>query len=494
MKRLFTIAAALLGGMAVSAAGAADLPRLEQTPCWFDVPGGHEAQCAYLYVAEDRSGASGSEIRLPVARLMTPGQTVGNDPILFINGGPGGDAGLDAKSIEDWWWYVDNTAWMRKRDFILMDVRGTGLTRPNLNCPEMDRDSARSKSEQRGFAGWIEEMLQNSDDCRDRLLAEGRHLAAYNSKSAAEDIVDLMSAADIESMNIYGASYGTRIAFSLLRDHPEQVRSLVLESVLPPNADLVIQQQVGFGQVIAHVAAGCAADAACNAKYPDLEVRFRNRLEDLNRSPLDIEIFNPASRSKQNYPLIGVDIVDLLFDLMYGSESLRYLPTLLDSLSRGNEASLQSWFQTYRLRTAGPDTTSEGVYYAFACSEQVAYVDMKTAAAAAAEYSLYNDDGLVGFSDYLTCPRWPVPAVDASERQPVVSDKPVLLLSGEYDPVTPAAFAEMAAATLSQSYHFILPDAGHAPLSHSLCANEIADAFLDDPTQRPSAACLETSN
>ena len=197
----------------------------------------------------------------------------------------------------------------------------------------------------------------------------------------------------------------------------------------------MIQQQVGFGQVIAHIAADCAADSACNSKYPDLEVRFRSRLADLNRSPLYVEIFNPASRSRQSYPLIGVDIVDVLFDLMYGSEVLRYMPTLLDGLSRGNEASLQSWFQAYRLRTAGPDTTSEGAYYAFACAEQVAHVDMREAAAAAAQFSVYNDDGVVGFSDYLICPRWPMPAVDESELHAVISDKPVLLLSGEYDPV-----------------------------------------------------------
>jgi len=72
-------------------------------------------QCAYLYVAEDRGNAGSAEIRLPVARLKTPGQTIADDPVLFINGGPGGDAGLDAGSINSWWWYVDNSAWMRKR-------------------------------------------------------------------------------------------------------------------------------------------------------------------------------------------------------------------------------------------------------------------------------------------------------------------------------------------------------------------------------------------
>ena len=135
------------------------------------------------------------------------------------------------EASRSWWWYVDNSAWMRKRDFILMDVRGTGLAVPNLDCPEMDRGSAGADGESHGFAGWIDELLRNSDVCRDRLIGAGRQLAAYNSKSAAGDIVDLMTVAGIESMNIYGASYGTRIAFSLLRDHPQRVRSLVLEVV-----------------------------------------------------------------------------------------------------------------------------------------------------------------------------------------------------------------------------------------------------------------------
>jgi pimeloyl-ACP methyl ester carboxylesterase len=470
-----------------------ELPRLESTPCWFKIPGNHIAACAYLYVAENRADPRSAELRLPVARLQTPSQRIADDPILFINGGPGGDAGLDERGIKDWWWYVDNTAWMRKRDYILIDVRGTGLTKPNLNCPEME-DEGGGAADYGGFASWIDMMLRTSDACRDRLVGEGRQLAHYNSAAAAADIADYLAAAQIHSVNIYGASYGTRVAFSLLRDHPQRVRSMVLESVLPPDANLVLQQQTGFGEVVARIAEDCAADIACSRRYPDLEQRFRVRLDELNRKPVEIDVYNPRVRQRQSYEMSGGDVVDIIYNLLYGSEALRYMPTLLDAFSRGDRAMLQGWYQDYLSRSSGPDTSSEGVYYAFSCSEQVAYTDMRVAAAEAARYRTFNVDALIGLADYLICPRWPIPKAAPIERLPVRSDKPVLLLSGRLDPITPAAFGDRAAAYLSHAYHFVLPKAGHAPLTHSVCANDITEAFVDDPTHRPAASCLDAVN
>ena len=475
-------------------AEARDVPRLDKTSCWFDVPDGHQVDCAYLFVLENRSDPDSDVLRLPVVRLRTPGKTVGKDPVLFINGGPGADAGLDANGVDNWWWYVDNTPWMQKRDFILMDVRGTGLTAPNLNCREMDDDAEKPEEGYRGFAAWIDRMLRTSDACRDRLLKEGRQLGQYNSAAAAEDVADYLAVAGLDNINVYGASYGTRIAFSLLRDHPQRVRSMVLESVLPPDADLVLQQQTGFGEVIARISENCAADAVCNRKYPDLEARFRERLDQLNRIPVEVQIYDPKTRTKGPYALSGGDLVDVIFDLLYGSESLRYMPTLLDDFSRGDADLLQSWYQAYLAGNTGPDTTSEGVYYGFACAEQVPYTDIRAAASEAARYQLFNVDAVIGLADYLICPRWPIPKSADVERQPVRSDRPVLLLSGEYDPVTPAAFGDRAAAYLSHGYHFVLPRAGHSPLTHSTCANEIAESFLDDPSQRPPATCLDAMN
>jgi pimeloyl-ACP methyl ester carboxylesterase len=481
--------AAALAAASGAPAAAGDLPRLERTDCWFEVPDGHGADCAYLFVAEDRDDPATAELRLPVARLVTPGEAAADDPVLFINGGPGAAAGLDANGIETWWRYVEATGWMRRRDFILMDMRGMGLSSPNLNCPEIERQNGAN-----GFAEWIAELTRTADACRDRLLAEGRKLGAYNSASAARDIADYLRVGGIDAVNIYGASYGTRIAFSLMRDAPQRVRSLILESVLPPDAHLVLQQQTGFAEAMTAIARDCAEDSVCNGRYPHLEQQFLDRLSALNERPVAVEVFDPETSEFRRFDVVGVDLVDVIFDLLYGSEVLRYMPTLIDGLSHGDSAYLQTWVQRYLTRTSLSDTGSEGAYYGFACAEQVAHTDLGEAAGLAALHPLYNDEGIVGLSDYFICPRWPVPAASAIERQPVVSELPVLLLSGEYDPVTPPAFADRAAAHLPNGYHYVFPQAGHAPLTHSACANEIAEAFLDDPTQRPKADCLGAVN
>jgi pimeloyl-ACP methyl ester carboxylesterase len=136
---------------------------------------------------------------------------------------------------------------------------------------------------------------------------------------------------------------------------------------------------------------------------------------------------------------------------------------------------------------------SEGAYLGFVCSEEIPFTDPLALEAEAARYPGYNPGGIVGYHDMMMCPHWPVAAVAARERELVISDIPALLLSGELDPVTPPAFADHAALGLSNSFNFVIPGAGHTPLTHSPCANAIAEVLLNNPENRPAVACLTES-
>lgn len=464
-------------------------PRFEESDCWFETAA--DVICGYLVVSETRGAWHSAELRLPVVRIEPQAADAPADPILFINGGPGGSAGLDAESISGWIYEIETTPWMRKREMILMDLRGIGLATPSMNCPEMDALDFSTAYETDGDseAAW-NAVDAASSACRDRLLAEGRDFATYNSVTAARDIADLQQALKIEALNIYAASYGTRVALVLMRDHPAGLRSAVLESLVPTDADLLLQQQGGLPRVVEQVAARCNADQACAGRYPDLAGRFAERLQTLDAHPLEIEIIDPVEHKPTTIAVTGTVLQDLLLHALYGSDMLRFMPTFLNRLIVADAAELREWVQADSSSWYAADSIADGAGYGFTCAEQVPFSDWDQVQAEAARYPAYNGDSVIGSLDFSICDTWPIAAADQRERQPVASAVPTLLLSGELDPITPPSFAARAAAHLTAAFDVVLPNAGHAPLGHSPCANEIAEAFLDRPTSRPEAECL----
>ena len=73
---------------------------------------------------------------------------------------------------------------------------------------------------------------------------------------------------------------------------------------------------------------------------------------------------------------------------------------------------------------------------------------------------------------------WPKGELAPGFGEPVTSDKPVLLLSGELDPVTPPAWADDAKKTLSHSAHFTVPGVGHGASAVG-CVPKLISDFLD---------------
>jgi len=199
-----------------------DSPAIEWTPCWMELPDGfvegEDIECGYLLVPENRAKPGNTPtIELAFAIVYAPTEDVQPDPIIYLAGGPGGNAVAD---VESWL----EIPYLGDRDLILLDQRGTGYSLPSLNCPEVE-------------AG--EEEVEAGEDngteaCRDRLIDEGVDLQAYNSAENAADVADLRVALEYDEWNLYGISYGTRLALTVMRDHPEGVRSVIIDSVYPP--------------------------------------------------------------------------------------------------------------------------------------------------------------------------------------------------------------------------------------------------------------------
>lgn len=462
---------------------ASGVPRFESTTCWFAEPPGQDVECGYLVVLEDRSQADGKTIELAVARFKSVGSDPAPDPVVYLEGGPGGSP---LRSLIGQF-NVLFLPLLEDHDVILIDQRGTGYSQPALDCPEykdwtlsvLDQDLSAEESERLGNEALIE--------CHRRLASRGVNLAAYNSVESAADLNDLRLALGVAEWNLYGISYGTRLALTIMRDFSEGLRSVVIDSVVPLQSNLYTEIPANGARAFGVLFEACAADAACNADFPDLRAVFFDLVDRLNQSPVTFSIRLPSGVETKAL-LNGDGLMGVLFESLYATPILPYLPRMIYEAATGNfrlVAALQSAFLEQL------DDISFGMHYSVQCEEEVPFGTPDDLSAAVAKYPEY--DALAGPGIFDLCRVWDQPAVPPEENKPVSSDVPTLVLSGEFDPITPPSWAELAAQTLPRSFFFELPNAGHgASLTGGDCPSSLVVNFLNDPVSRPDAACLSS--
>lgn len=289
-------------------------PEIEWDDCPFMPPAGEvegeTMECGYLIVPQDRRNIDEGMIELAFAILYSENDLL-DDPVIYLEGGPGGSAlaGMDM--------WIESPL-RQDRDIILLDQRGTGYSFPRLYCYEYEGMDDDLDDEAREAA-----LLE----CLERLIDEGIDLTDYNSTGNAADVDDLRIALAYDEWNLYGISYGTRLALTIMRDFPEGVRSAVLDSTYPPMVDAYEEQAINTYRVFRLMFDDCAADAACNAAFPNLESRFWARVDSLNDSPAELPDDLGA--------LSGDDLIGMLFDLFYDTAALPYLPLMIDEIDRG---------------------------------------------------------------------------------------------------------------------------------------------------------------
>jgi len=262
-------------------------PIFRQAECPFVVPWNESITCGRLSVPENRNNQRSTTIGLFVAILHSRGPTT-QDPVLVLPGGPGGDALGDRETFYALGLHAN-------RDVILMDPRGTGASIPSLECIESEWPAVQS-----------EEVTDSYATCAARLQREGRDLNGYVADEIVADAADLARALGITRLNLYATSYGTRVALLLANRHPNLVRSMVLDSVLPPSVNALTNVHAIAWAAFRRIAHDCAANEACNAAYPALETRLLEIVERYNRSPLPADLGHGS----------GDDILRLLYKQM----------------------------------------------------------------------------------------------------------------------------------------------------------------------------------
>lgn len=462
------------------------LPRFEPRPCPF-IASGFSPECGDLVVPETRSPADADDtnvIRIAVAIFPARSPNPLPDPVIYLDGGPGGHTLVFADS-----YMSDFAPWNQKRDVILLDQRGVGFSTPSLDCPNLTELDYDLLDEDVSVEERLRRTQQAFDDCQERLVGEGVALAAYNSTENAADVADLIRTLGYDQANLFGISYGTRLALFVMRDHPEVVRSAVLDAVYPPEVNAYGELVANADRAFDMLFAACAEDAACSAAYPTLEATFYDTVASLNESPRMLSFVDQYSGRNRDVLVNGDLLLGGLFTLLYDTDAIPFLPRAIQAASEGRYS---RFLEDVMLNIFFGEFFSEGMYRSVECREELAFSTYESAVAASAGVpAALRDFALPEIEqEYRACAAWAAPSTTLADDQPVVSDIPTLLTVGDFDPITPPAWAERAAASLANSTTLVFPGVGHSAFYGGECPRSIILAFFDAPMSTPDTGCL----
>jgi pimeloyl-ACP methyl ester carboxylesterase len=443
---------------------------------------GPEFSCGFLVVPENRDRPDSRTIRVAVARAKAQSPAPHPDPIVYLTGGPGGPAlplgnGLVAMGLN------------RDRDLIVVDQRGTLHAQPSLTCPDLDafNDSALGMSIQAPSTGEL--GLAALRACRDRLSGAGNDLAAYNTTENAADIADLRVTLGIQEWNVYGVSYGSDLALQLLRDHPDGIRSIVVDSVVPPQVNLIEQFWPSAAEGQAALFAACADQPDCARAYPDLADEFTATVNRLAKDPAVLDVPGRAGTPPRRVVIDGYTLANLVASATLNTPLIPALPKVIHAIATGDPAPAAGILAA----TISPgDIVGYGLSYGVFCRESAAFTDTPTILAAAQRALPQLPAEVLSLVPQIPrvideCAEWTAGfansgRADTAVHAPVHSDVPALLLAGTLDAVTPPSQADVAAEGLPNGRVVRIAGSGHDVLSRSTCAQQITVDFLDDPT------------
>jgi pimeloyl-ACP methyl ester carboxylesterase len=465
MRRVLLILSLLLAG-ACRHEGQSALDRMHQ--CRID-EGPPDAYCGTHRVFENRDAGTGRTIDLKIVVAPALRRDPRPDPIFVFEGGPGGGAATLASARIPMF-----RRFQRSRDIVLIDQRGTGASNP-LDCAPDDPDA--------DDLGSIDAYpVDRFRACLGRLDADP---SLYTTAIAMDDIDEVRRVLGYDQVNLWGGSYGTRAALVYLKRHEASVRSAVLDGVAPPDMRLPLFMARDGQRALDRLLDACERDDGCARAYPQL----RQTVDRLWRMLADrptVAFTHPRTGKPMQIAVSQRLVATIVFQSLYTPEVTALLPQLLVDASNGQ---FQGLFALAFSADLPKGAMSEGMFLSVVCAEDMPRISADDIAREAGS-------GFIGSAMFDTrmrpCEFWPRGAVPDDYYAPLTSARPVLLFSGENDPVTPPAWGEHVAASLSNARHIVVPGAGHITLMRG-CVPQLVGRFLDEPDPRAlDAACLES--
>jgi pimeloyl-ACP methyl ester carboxylesterase len=331
-------------------------------------------------------------------------------------------------------------------------------------------------------------------ECADTLTAQGVDLTAFNTAENADDLADVPVALGYEQANYYGLSYGANVILNVMRRHPERVRTAILEGVSALDMNVFPLFASSLEHAVQQVIAACGEDRACQAAFPDLEATTFGLLEQLNQEPITIHVPDPKTGEVVDAVMSGDLVISSLTSDLYYPANVGLMPGWFDALAAQQYDVLIPYLQSQLNAPPPKHEDDTGAFFSYRCSDNVLGQPQEEIDAALSSVHPTLQEYFrtsVGITQQR-CAVWPVETASQETLEPVVSDIPVLMMSGRFDPVTPAYFADHVLETLPNGYHFIFPTLGHGVGAvGNYCGARISVAFLNTPTAAPDASCIQ---
>ena len=432
------------------------VPRVEAAACKFGVAAslglteGTDYACGNLIVYEDRANPSRT-IKLHYLKYESPVQS--SNATIYLDGGPGGDGEgivLYANALGQT--FLDGL--LAGGDFLVIGQRGTAYSQPFLDCTDTD--------------------------CAD--FASTAHLPSYNTAYNADDVNDLRAALGYDKLNLYGISYGSRLGLEVLRRHGEHVNSAVIEGLVPAQTIWPAQMPTSFYGALTALDTACGNAGQCGTTYGNLVTKFQTGVDALNAEPVTIA----------GFPIDGNTYGYLLFQMLYARSTYVYLPLMISDFAvRRTDRIGPILEQLFGGGGGGDGGFSSGLYYGVVCGELFDPADPDAFANANGAVPQKIRDLFVGNWQGLlgTCETWPKSGQQAALKPAVTSSVRTLVSSGRLDPITPPSFADVAAATLSNSIVLVHEGSGHGATLQSPCGQENLFKFIAAPTANHDMTC-----
>jgi pimeloyl-ACP methyl ester carboxylesterase len=445
-----------------------------------------EAQCGKLSVPENPAAPDGRKIDLAIAWIPTDNDDA-PDPVFMLAGGPGQSAlesyPATANAFRDI---------LRKRHVILVDQRGTGQSNP-LVCRDEEGKSA------------VTESLEDDDPRSGARFAENcaKQLAAtadprfYTTTEAIQDLEAVRQALGVAQINLLGISYGTRVAQQYMRRYPAQVRTVILDGVVPNALVLGAEHAKNLEAAVESHFERCRKDAICRERLGDPRQSLDALAAELRATPRTVSYRDALTGEEKTDELNFGHLAGVVRMFTYVPAAAAMLPLTLHEAAQGRSDTLMS--QAQLLLTQVSDQIMHGMQLSVMCSEDAAQLQVDP-----------SDSGTILGTDFVEfslaqCAVWPKGTMPADFHEPVAGDIPVLLLSGEFDPVTPPRYGdavlygwkqvsgkgEATSPVLSNGRHLILRGQGHNVIGVG-CTPKLTARFIDTTdAANLDAGCLD---
>jgi len=407
------------------------------------------AECRWLIVPERRDHDDDRWVRLFIVILRAP-QPSGRPPLGLLHGGPAESAllrmvrGASRQPLA--------------RDIVIYDQRGAGLSQPDP-CPAYPTTAA---------------------ECAAFMRTDHIDPAAYSTPANVLDLMDLRVALGYDRWDLYGASYGSRLAQEAMRRDPHGIRSVILENPVPPGAEIA-EAPLTTQRALERVFAACHRSATCHGTFSHPMEDFLAVFDTLVRTPVFVP---PPDTTGDQAVLDAEGFAPAIRRLLRSREGIASLPLLLHELRSGDR--VRAAGELFRLARSGGGDPVRAAFWLVNCYDQFGPV-YRARLDSIRSMAWPPLRGLGG--SLAECPVWQESFAAPEDFQPVKSDIPTLVVSGEFDPRTPLEFGRRIAATLSRSYLFEMPGETHGG-GPTGCRAAILAEFLQDPEHKPDGSCI----